>query len=258
MKNSAPIGFLDSGIGGSTVLIKTLSVLPNENYVFFSDSANCPYGDKSDGEIIERCDKIVSFLIKNYGCKAIVIACNTASAKASAYLRKKYSLPIIAIEPAYKMVYDQNPDGFTLVMATKGTLESEKFHKLYYKYNNHKTALIACVGLADIIEHSTKAELCDYLDKTLDEYKGKAQNVVLGCTHYPLAKKEIKNTLGDVEFFDGANGVSRQLKRVLEEKDLISDAKDKGNITFIDSSCDEKIREEKKKRFFNIISEADI
>ena len=232
MKNSAPIGFLDSGIGGSTVLIKSLSVLPNENYVFFSDSANCPYGDKSDGEIIERCDKIVSFLIKNYGCKAIVIACNTASAKASAYLREKYSLPIIAIEPAYKMVYDQNPDGFTLVMATKGTLESEKFHKLYYKYNNHKTALIACVGLADIIEHGTKSELCDYLDKTLDEYKGKAQNVVLGCTHYPLAKKEIKNTLGDVEFFDGANGVSRQLKRVLEEKDLISDSKDKGNITF--------------------------
>ncbi len=258
MKNSAPIGFLDSGIGGSTVLIKTLSVLPNENYVFFSDSANCPYGDKSDDEIIERCDKIVSFLIKNYGCKAIVIACNTASAKASAYLREKYSLPIIAIEPAYKMVYDQNPDGFTLVMATKGTLESEKFHKLYYKYNNHKTALIACVGLADIIEHGTKAELCDYLDKTLDEYKGKAQNVVLGCTHYPLAKKEIKNTLGDVEFFDGANGVSRQLKRVLEEKDLISDAKDKGNITFIDSSCDEKIREEKKKRFFDIISEEEI
>lgn len=255
MKNSAPIGFLDSGIGGSTVLIKSLSVLPNENYVFFSDSANCPYGDKSDDEIIERCDKIVSFLIKNYGCKAIVIACNTASAKASAYLREKYSLPIIAIEPAYKMVYDQNPDGFTLVMATKGTLESEKFHKLYYKYNNHKTALIACVGLADIIEHGTKEELCDYLDKTLDEYKGKAQNVVLGCTHYPLAKKEIKNTLGNVEFFDGANGVSRQLNRVLEEKDLISDAKDKGNITFIDSSCDEKIREEKKKRFFNIVSE---
>ena len=157
MKNSAPIGFLDSGIGGSTVLTKTLALLPNENYVFFSDSANCPYGDKSDEEIIERCDKIVSLLINDYNCKAIVIACNTASAKASAYLRKKYSLPIIAIEPAYKMVYDRNPDGFTLVMATNGTLESEKFHKLYYKYNNHKTALIACVGLADIIEHGTKA-----------------------------------------------------------------------------------------------------
>lgn len=258
MKNSAPIGFLDSGIGGSTVLTKTLALLPNENYVFFSDSANCPYGDKSDEEIIERCDKIVSLLINDYNCKAMVIACNTASAKASAYLRKKYSLPIIAIEPAYKMVYDRNPDGFTLVMATKGTLESEKFHKLYYKYNNHKTALIACVGLADIIEHGTKAELSDYLDKTLDEYKGKAQNVVLGCTHYPLAKKEIKNVLGDVEFFDGANGVSRQLKRVLDEKDLLSDSKEKGTVAFIDSSLDGKVREEKKNRFFKIISEEHI
>ena len=258
MKNSAPIGFLDSGIGGSTVLTKTFALLPNENYVFFSDSANCPYGDKSDEEIIERCDKIVSLLINDYNCKAIVIACNTASAKASAYLRKKYSLPIIAIEPAYKMVYDRNPDGFTLVMATKGTLESEKFHKLYYKYNNHKTALIACVGLADIIEHGTKAELSDYLDKTLDEYKGKAQNVVLGCTHYPLAKKEIKNVLGDVEFFDGANGVSRQLKRVLDEKDLLSDSKEKGTVAFIDSSLDGKVREEKKNRFFKIISEEHI
>lgn len=258
MKNSAPIGFLDSGIGGSTVLTKTLALLPNENYVFFSDSANCPYGDKSDEEIIERCDKIVSLLINDYNCKAIVIACNTASAKASACLRKKYSLPIIAIEPAYKMVYDRNPDGFTLVMATKGTLESEKFHKLYYKYNNHKTALIACVGLADIIEHGTKAELSDYLDKTLDEYKGKAQNVVLGCTHYPLAKKEIKNVLGDVEFFDGANGVSRQLKRVLDEKDLLSDSKEKGTVAFIDSSLDGKVREEKKNRFFKIISEEHI
>ena len=258
MKNSAPIGFLDSGIGGSTVLTKTLALLPNENYVFFSDSANCPYGDKSDEEIIERCDKIVSLLINDYNCKAIVIACNTASAKASAYLRKKYSLPIIAIEPAYKMVYDRNPDGFTLVMATKGTIESEKFHKLYYKYNNHKTALIACVGLADIIEHGTKAELSDYLDKTLDEYKGKAQNVVLGCTHYPLAKKEIKNVLGDVEFFDGANGVSRQLKRVLDEKDLLSDSKEKGTVAFIDSSLDGKVREEKKNRFFKIISEEHI
>ena len=100
--------------------------------------------------------------------------------------------------------------------------------------------------------------MSDYLDKTLDEYKGKAQNVVLGCTHYPLAKKEIKNVLGDVEFFDGANGVSRQLKRVLDEKDLLSDSKEKGTVAFIDSSLDGKVREEKKNRFFKIISEEHI
>ena len=101
MKSSRPVGFIDSGIGGSTVLSESLALLPNENYVYFSDSANCPYGDKSDEAIIERCDEIISMLIEKYDCKAIVIACNTASAKASAFLRKKYALPIIAIEPAY-------------------------------------------------------------------------------------------------------------------------------------------------------------
>ena len=249
MKNSAPIGFLDSGIGGSTVLIKTLSVLPNENYVFFSDSANCPYGDKSDGEIIERCDKIVSFLIKNYGCKAIVIACNTASAKASAYLREKYSLPIIAIEPAYKMVYDQNPDGFTLVMATKGTLESEKFHKLYNKYNNHNTELLECVGLADIIEEGNEKKIKEYLKKNLSKYKSDVKNVVLGCTHYPLIEKKIKEVLGDVEFFNGAASLSKNLKDILIKNNLINDKIEKGNIEFVDSSNLIKKRE----RFFKYL-----
>ena len=192
MKNSAPIGFLDSGIGGSTVLIKSLSVLPNENYVFFSDSANCPYGDKSDDEIIERCDKIVSFLIKNYGCKAIVIACNTASAKASAYLREKYSLPIIAIEPAYKMVYDQNPDGFTLVMATKGTLESEKFHKLYYKYNNHKTALIACVGLGILLSTAQRRSFAIILIKRLMNIRAKRKMLFWVVLIIHLQKRKLK------------------------------------------------------------------
>ena len=255
MKNSEPIGFLDSGIGGSTVLTKALDVLPNENYVFFSDSKNCPYGDKSDDEIIERCDEIVAMLINEYNCKAIVIACNTASAKAVAYLREKYTLPIIAIEPAYKMVYDENPNGFTLVMATRGTLESEKFHKLYYKYNNHKTELVACVGLADIIERGDKKEIESYLEKTLEAYKGKAVNVVLGCTHYPLVKDSIKKVLGNVEFFDGAPGVGRQLKRVLKSKNLLSDSIDEASIKFIDSSDDEKTRKQKEERFFKFLSE---
>ena len=258
MKNNEPIGFLDSGIGGSTVLTKALDILPNENYVFFSDSKNCPYGDKSDEEIIKRCDEIIAMLIQKYACKAVVIACNTASAKAAAYLRKKYTLPIIAIEPAYKMVYDENPNGFTLVMATKGTLESEKFHKLYYKYNNHKTALIPCVGLADIIEQGEKNEIESYLEKTLSEYKGKALNVVLGCTHYPLIKDSIRKVLGNVEFFDGAFGGSKQLKRILISKNLLSDNIDEGNIKFIDSSPSEEVRIQKEKRFFKFLSEDNI
>ena len=103
-KNNRPIGFLDSGIGGSTVLVKALKVLPNEDYVFFSDSAHNPYGDKSDEDIIDRCNHIVEYLIGEKNCKAIVVACNTASAKAVAELREKFKpTPFIAIEPAYKM-----------------------------------------------------------------------------------------------------------------------------------------------------------
>ena len=144
--NNNKIGIFDSGIGGVTVLREIIKVLPNEDIYYFSDSKNNPYGDKNDEEILEICNKIVEKLIEE-NCKAIVIACNTASAKAANKLREKYTnIPIIAIEPAYKMVYDFAYDKKTLVMATKGTIESEKFHKLYNKYNNHNTELLECVG----------------------------------------------------------------------------------------------------------------
>jgi len=174
-----PIGVFDSGIGGVTVLKEIIKVLPNENYIYYSDSKNNPYGDRENQEILEICDNIVKlFLEKN--CKAIVIACNTASAKAVKYLREKYKqIPFIAIEPAYKMVYDYSYDKPTLVMATKGTIESEKFNLLYHKYDNHKTKLLSCVGLADIIEEGNQEKLKKYLKETLQGYSGKVKNVVL-------------------------------------------------------------------------------
>lgn len=256
MSSSKPIGFLDSGIGGISVIRKAVRLLPNEDYFFFSDSVNNPYGDKCDEEIISRCDELADLMVNKKNCKAIVLACNTASAKAVSFLREKYTdTPIIAIEPAYKMVHDYNPDGFTLVMATRGTLESEKFHKLFYTYYNNNTSLLACVGLADLIEQEKKEELREYLERNLHDYKGRVSNVVLGCTHYPLAKAEIKEVLGDVNFFDGADGVSRQLKRVLIEKDLLNNKKDKFTIEFVDSSETPKQQEQKKKRFFDLLRE---
>ena len=106
MNKNKAIGIFDSGIGGVTVLKEILKILPNENYIYYSDSRNNPYGDKSDKQINELCENIVELFIKQK-CKAIVIACNTASAKSAQYLRDKYQdIPFIAIEPAYKMVYD--------------------------------------------------------------------------------------------------------------------------------------------------------
>lgn len=189
------IGVFDSGIGGVTVLKEILKILPNENYIYYSDSKNNPYGDKTDKEILEICDDVVQNLLDK-NCKAIVIACNTASAKAVAYLREKYiGIPFIAIEPAYKMVYDYSYDKPTLVMATKGTIESEKFNMLYHKYNNNKTEVLSCVGLADIIEEGNREKILEYLKRELSRYRGKIQNVVLRLYTLSFNTRRNKNCI---------------------------------------------------------------
>ena len=247
MEPSKKIGVFDSGIGGVTVLKEILKILPEEDYIYYSDSINNPYGDKSDSEIINICDNIVKILFEK-NCKAIVIACNTASAKAVTFLREKnQDIPFIAIEPAYKMVHDFASDEATLVMATKGTIESEKFQMLYHKYDNEKTILLSCVGLANIIEENNVEEIKRYLKENLQKFSGKVKNVVLGCTHYPIIQNEIKEILGDVTFFNGAPNLAKHLKEVLSEKKLLE--KNNGDIEFIDSQ-NLKI---KKERFINII-----
>lgn len=252
MNKKKNIGVFDSGIGGVTVLKEIVKILPNENYIYYSDSSNNPYGDKSDKEIICICDNIVKFLLEK-DCKAIVIACNTATAKAADFLRKKYyDIPIIAIEPAYKMVYDYNYNEPTLVMATKGTLESERFKLLYRKYDNYKTYLYSCIGLADIIEEGNREKINKYLAHNLGVYKNKVKNVVLGCTHYPLIENEITKVLGDVKFFNGSFRLANHLKEILEERKLLSDCTNKGKIEFIDTSDKVNI---KRERFEEIIKQ---
>lgn len=238
------IGIFDSGIGGATVLKEILKILPNYNYIYYSDSKNNPYGDKSKEELLEIVNNVVNYLV-NRGCQIIVIACNTASAICKDELRKKFNIPIIAIEPAYKMVHDYNYTGNTLILATKGTLESEKFLELYHKYDNHKTWIYECVGLADLIEQNKTLEIKEYLESHLKSFKS-IQNVVLGCTHYPLIKNEIKEVLGDVNFFDGSSGVAKRLKTFIKELHI---KESNFNLEFIDSSK-QKYKED---RFWDII-----
>lgn len=237
------IGVFDSGIGGVTVLRELIKILPNEDYLYYSDTINNPYGDKTNEEIINISDDIVNKLI-NMGCKIIVIACNTASAISKEYLRNKYNVPIIAIEPAYKSVNDES----TLVMATKATINSDKFKILFNTYDNHNTILLSCSGLADLIEEGNKDKIINYLEDKIGKYKG-VKNVVLGCTHYPLIKEEITKVLGPVNFYDGSVGVSKHTKEVLEEKNLLSN--NTGKITFIDSSNNK----EKEDLFYKLLEE---
>ncbi len=249
-KQNEAIGIFDSGIGGVTVLKEILKELPYEKYIYYSDSINNPYGDKNQEEIQKICCNIVKYFLKR-NCKAIVIACNTASAKAVEFLREKFKeIPIIAIEPAYKMVYDNSYNQETLIMATKGTIESERFNSLLKKYNNNKTYIIGCTGLADAIEQGDLKKVSSLLEKEVGEYKGKVKNVVLGCTHYPLIQKQIEDIIGKVTFFNGANGVAMHLKEILTINDMKSTKKIQ-TIEFIDS----KGSKQKEKRFFNLLKE---
>ena len=236
------IGVFDSGIGGVTVMRELIKILPNEDYIYYSDTINNPYGDKSNDEIISISDKVVNSLIER-GCKIIVIACNTASAISKDYLRNKYSVPIIAIEPAYKSVPDNEK---TLVMATKATINSDKFKKLFNTYDNHNTILLSCSGLADLIEEGNRDKIIDYLKNKIGTYTD-VKNVVLGCTHYPLIKDEITEVLGNVTFYDGSLGVAKHTKEVLEEKNLLS--YNTGKIIFIDSSNNK----EKERLFYELL-----
>lgn len=238
------IGVFDSGIGGVTVMRELIKMLPNEDYIYYSDTINNPYGDKTNEEIISISDNVVKTLIDK-GCKIIVIACNTASAISKDYLRSKYNVPIIAIEPAYKAVPNNEK---TLVMATNATINSDKFKILFNTYDNHNTILLSCSGLADLIEAGNKDKILDYLNNKIGKYKG-VKNVVLGCTHYPLIKKEIEEVLGKVDFYDGSVGVAKHTKEVLEEKSMLNN--NTGKIIFIDSNNNI----EKEKLFFKILEE---
>ena len=244
------IGVFDSGIGGASVLKELLKKLPNEEFLYLSDSKNNPYGDKELDELITICESNVEFLLQKK-CKAIVIACNTASVKTAEYLREKYKdIPIFAIEPAYKMVHDYAYDKPTLVLATKGTIESERFGSLLKKYDNHQTYIIPCIGLADAIEEGNEERINAVLSQYIDEYKGKIKNVVLGCTHYPFVTDKIKETLGDIQFFYGAEALANHVRDVLKEEGLINENESpNGKIEFVDTSNSDF----KRKRFWNIM-----
>lgn len=239
MKYKDYVGVFDSGVGGISVLKELIKVMPEENYIFYGDTLNSPYGDKTKEEIFELSDKIVSHLVSE-GVKAIVIACNTASSAAAQELREKYKdTIIIAIEPAIKPALEEYPNDNVLMMATEATVRLEKFNNLREKLDkDNRLIAVGCKGLADAIEH--EKDVKDLLYKYLSPYKGEVPAVVLGCTHYPFIKSEIKDVLGDVKFYDGAHGTAVNLKNHLVEQNKLNSSDEKGRIFFESSSGSEE------------------
>lgn len=228
------IGVFDSGAGGVSVLRELVRELPGEDFRFLGDSANAPYGERSDEEIYALTDAVARSLVEA-GAKALVIACNTATSVAATGLRQTYDLPIIGVEPALKPACEALPGGRILVMATPATLRLEKFHQLEDAVARGCEVVCApCAGLAGRIEQGRldAPDLHELLVSLVGAWAGKVDGVVLGCTHYPFVADQIRAVLGDVSFFDGAAGTARQTRRVLAARGLLRDATTPGTVTF--------------------------
>jgi len=230
MSNERPIGIFDSGIGGLTVAAAIQRLLPNESLVYFGDTAHLPYGDKSKELIAEYAVNITRFLLTEKNCKAIVIACNTASAAAYEALRDTYkgSVPVInVIDPMIEEVIADDLIQKVGIIATKTTVSSGVYQE---KFARRKPELqftaLATPLLASMIEEGfynntiSEAVLNEYLSNaTLEGIDG----LVLACTHYPLIKKEIDAFFGGrVKIFDSAEVVARKRKGILEKERLLS------------------------------------
>lgn len=242
MSDKRPIGFMDSGVGGISVLREAVQLLPQENFIYYGDSANAPYGTKTDAAVLKLTINAVEYL-REQGCKAIVIACNTATSAAIEELRARYDFPIIGIEPAVKPAVAISREDKILVMATPMTLKRPKFADLVSKHADTCQILpLPCPGLVELIEsgHLGDPVLMDYLQELLAPYL--PQNiavVVLGCTHYPFVRPALQKVLGErTEIIDGSFGTAKQLWHKLREFNLLNTGDSPGYVKIYNSAAD--------------------
>jgi glutamate racemase len=231
--SASPIGVFDSGVGGLSVLRALQAELPLERFVYVADNGHAPYGERDDAHVLRRSHAITDYLMAQHGIKALVVACNTATAAAIHTLRSTYAnLPIIGIEPALKPAAASSKTGVIGVMATRGTLNSEKFRRLLESLRGTATFVLqACDGLADAIEradNSKALDLCREYTAALGRF-GDAANemdcLVLGCTHYAFATAELTGLLGNkISFLEGGAPVARHTRSQLEKAELLNQA----------------------------------
>ena len=237
------IGLFDSGLGGLSILKGLLKELPNEDYLFYEDSINNPYGSKTDEELFDITSNIVDYLLKEE-CKIIVIACNTATTSCMKKLREKYPNTIfVGTVPAIKVAYD-NHYKEVINLSTPSTRNSKRVDELISMFISDDEHIYNISGenLANLIELDNKEEIDSLLHRLLDEYKDLADALVLGCTHYSLIKEEINKVLPNTALLDGVEGIAREVKRQLSNNNLLNNKSEKGSIEIINSKSDDLIK----------------
>lgn len=245
-----PIGFMDSGLGGLSVLKEELRLLPYEDFIYYGDSANAPYGEKSTEEI-KRLTFSVTERLTEQGIKGLVVACNTATAAAVRELRRIYpQMPIVGIEPAVKPAYELSRGGRIIVMATPMAIRQEKFRQLIARYEKLADIVtVPCGGLMEFVEKGELdgAVLDGYFREHLSPYiTHNTETVVLGCTHYPFLRPHLREFLAgwdvDIRIIDGSRGTAAEMRRRLEECGLLrTDTGRAGILTIENSAGDEMV-----------------
>ena len=222
--NSNPIGIFDSGLGGLTVWRELRKQLPNEDLLYFADSKNCPYGPKPPEMIQKLACQIVDEMLA-FGCKMVVVACNTATAAAIDILRQNYAIPFVGMEPAIKQAALNTKTGKVGVLATKGTFNGRLYKETSRKYANNIDVMVQIgTGLVELVEanehESDKARtLLEKYIKPMVEYG--VDQIVLGCTHYPFFKQQIEKMVDNgVAIIDPAPAVAKHTANMLFEHNL--------------------------------------
>lgn len=249
--NLKPIGVMDSGVGGISVLRHVRRLMPNENIVYVADSQYAPYGNLSPAEITARCFTIADFLITQ-GAKALVVACNTATAASIQLLRDQYMLPIIGMEPAVKPAALASQNGVIGVLATVGTLKSAQYAALLENYGNGVqvlaqgcNGLVECVERGEVTQTSTHDLIKQYMLPLLESG---ADTIVLGCTHYPFLRPLIAEIAGDdIAIIDTGEAVAKHLQDVLQKHSLGNATTSKPEITVWSNSQTAKAEQVIKK-----------
>ncbi|MDR0211225.1 MAG: glutamate racemase [Pseudomonas putida] len=227
-ERSAPVGVMDSGVGGLSVLAEIQRLLPNESLLYVADSGHVPYGEKSPDYIRQRLRHIAGFF-REQGAKAMVLACNTATVAAVADLRELYpDWPLVGMEPAVKPAAAATRSGVVGVLATTGTLQSAKFAALLDRFANDVQVITQpCPGLVERIEAGDldspqlRQLLQGYVQPLLD---AGCDTVILGCTHYPFLRTLLAGMVpADVAIIDTGAAVARQLQRLLAARDLLAE-----------------------------------
>lgn len=232
-----PIGALDSGMGGLSIVAEIRRVLPNEDILFYADSGNCPYGGRSDEWVRNRVLEISNFLLEQ-GAKAVVVACNTASAAGLEHLRARHIVPIVGLVPAVKPAVEITRTGVVGVLATPVTVRGRLLNDVIEQFAapaGVRVLAAAPAGLVEAVERGetdTPALRESVAGAVLPMLREGADAIVLGCTHYPFLIPLIREIAGDrVQIIDSGLGVALQTRRVLEAGGVLREGDHKGDLT---------------------------